>query len=216
MGIALFDRKWNTATLLACILSLSCLLGCSGSKKETTSVSQVLSQKLYLRSQQELAQGEYEKAYNDYQKAVEADPDVADVGHLSSILYAWVISESETEDVPRLNAQKRVWLEPGQLALRRDLVALTVDRDKGIIYAFGLGLAPDNISNDTQKRFLARKAALADAQAWIARLATWGEGGVECPFDVSQTTVNVEVRKEYWISEIIYVVGVSAPINCLS
>ena len=161
-------------------------------------------------------EGNYEKAYNDYQKAVAADHDFANVSHLSSILYAWVISESEAEDIPCLDAQKQVWLEPQQLALRRKLLSVAIDRDKGIIYAFGLGLASDDVSRAAQRKLLARKGALSDAQAWIARLATWGEAGVERPFDVSQTVVGVEMLKEFWVGEMICVVKVRAPIDCLS
>lgn len=202
--------------LFTCVFSIFCLPGCSKSKQDSESVSQVLSQKLYLRSQQELAQGEYEKAYNDYQRAVEADPDVADVSHLSSIIYGWVISESDGEDVPHITAQKRVWLEPEQLALRRGLLSLALDMEKDTIHAFGLGLAPADASSAAQREFLARKAALADAQAWTARVAIWGKTGVECPFNVPQTTVNVEILKEYWVGDTVYVVKVKAPIDCLS
>ncbi len=209
----LLNPKKTITYSLAGILCILCLLGCSKTKGETESISQVLSRKLYLKSQQELAQGEYEKAYSDYQRAVATDPDTANASHLSSILYAWAISESEGADVSHLNAQKRVWLEPEQLALRRRLLSLALDTEKGIIRSFGLGLASGNILNAAQKRFLARKAALADAQAWTARIAAWSETGVECPFDVPQTTVNVEILKEYWVGDVIYVVKVRASVD---
>jgi hypothetical protein len=208
-----FSQKKIIAVFLICVLSILCILGCSRKKEETESVSQVLAQKLYLRSQQQLAKGEYEEAYNDYQRAVEADPGASDMSHLSSILYAWVISESEGDDVPHLDAQKRVWLEPDQLGLRRRLLSLALDAEKGTIQAFGIGLAPGNISNDAQKRFLSRKAALADAQAWTARIALWNKSGVESSFDVPQTTVIVEVIKEYWVGDTIAVVKVKAPVD---
>ncbi len=162
-----------------------------------------------------MANGEYGQAYRSYQKAVAADPRIADVNHLSSILYAWAISQGEAEDRPLLDAQRRVWLEPQQLALRRSLLSVAVDREKGVIYAFGLGTAPENTPNPAQRRLLARKAALADSLAWIARLAKWAEAGVECPFEVTQTVAGVEELKEYWFGETIYVVEVRAPIDCL-
>ena len=92
---------------------------------------------------------------------------------------------------------------------------MAVDSEKGTIHAFGLGTAPMRASIPAQRRLMARKAAIADSKAWVARLARWAEDGVKCPFDVSQTAVGVETVKEFWLADTIYVVKVRAPINCL-
>lgn len=172
------------------------------------------SQRLYNKSRGELARGNYKQAYRDYQRAVEIAPSLANVSYLSSILYAWVISQSETEDVPLLNAQMQVWLEPMQLAPRRKLLSAAIDREGGTVHTFGLGLAPKNTPNPAQKRLLASQAALADSKAWAARLTTWAETGVERPFDVTMTVTGVKTLKEFWVEETICVVKIRAPINC--
>lgn len=204
--------------LLFCILLISCLPGCSKpkAKPQVQSTPQTEPQKLYLKSQQELARENYKQAYSDYRKAVSMDQGVANASHLSSILYSWVISKSEPEDIPLLNGQKKVWLAPHQLALREGLLSVGVDKDKRIIHAFGLGFAPENIKNPAQRSMLARKTAEADAAAWVARLATWAEAGVSCPFDISsQTLVGMETSKELWVDDTVYVVKVQAPVDCL-
>jgi len=208
----------NIMVLIVCTLLISCLLGCSKSEVQPQAqrVAQTEPQKLYLKSQQELARAEYKQAYSDYQKAVSMDQGVANTSHLSSILYSWAISKSEPEDVPLLKGQKQVWLAPRQFALREGLLALGVDRDKRIIHAFGLGIAPGNIKNPAQRSMMARKTAEADAAAWVARLATWSEAGVSCPFDISsQTLMGMETHKELWVDDTIYVIRVQAPVDCL-
>jgi len=212
-------RPSSSLFLIVCISLICCLLGCSKSEvqpQQTQRVAQTEPQKLYLRSQQELARAEYKQAYVDYQKAVSMDQGVANTSHLSSILYSWAISKSEPEDIPLLKRQKQVWLAPRQFALREGLLALGVDKDKRIIHAFGLGIAPGNVKNPAQRSMMARKTAEADAAAWVARLATWSEAGVSCPFDISsQTLVGMETFKELWVDDTIYVIRVQAPVDCL-
>ena len=170
--------------------------------------------RLYLKSQRELAAGNYKQAYDDYQKAVKDDASVANINHLSSILYSWAIAQSEPEDVPLLKAQKQVWLEPRQLALRRKFLKLAIDSGKGYIHAFGLAIIKKGPS-PAQTDLLAEEGALLDARAWVARIATWVADGVECPFDVSGTVIGVETLKATSIEGAIYVVKVSAPMDCL-
>ena len=204
--------------LLASIVLFSSLLGCSKSEVQSqpSDIPQADSQKLYLKSQQELMSENYRQAYQDYRQAVSMDEKIASVSHLSSIIYSWAISKGEREDISLLKKQKQVWLEPKQLSLRRQLLSMGVDRDKRIIHAFGLGLAPDSISNPAQRSMLARKVALADASAWVARLATWADAGVDCPFDISsETLMGMETFKELWVDDTIYVVRVEAPVDCL-
>ena len=189
------------------------LLGCG--KSEPQRVSSTATQKLYLRSQRSLAEGNYRQAYEDYQKAVSEDPGVANINHLSSILYSWAISESDAADVPLLKAQQQVWLQPELLASRHDLLEVAVDREKNLIYAFGLVLIRGDISNPEQRDRLAREGALADATAWMARIAAWAAGGVESQFDVSRTVVNIKTLKTMPIEQVIYVVKISAPVDCL-
>ena len=213
--------------LLSCIFLAFTLLGCAKNQfvltEDPASVSRPAyrSQRLYNKSREELARGNHKQAYRDYQRAVEAAPIcpdgrpcLANVSYLSSILYAWVISQSETEDVPLLNAQMQVWLEPTQLAPRRELLSAAIDKEEGIIHAFGLGLAPKNAPNLAQKRLLALQAALADSKAWAARLTMWAETGVKCPFDVTTTVIGVETLKKFWVEETICVVKIRAPIDC--
>ena len=211
--------QWSLSlSLLICIPLISCFLGCSKPELQSQSpqAPQTDSEKLYLKSQQELMREDYKQAYYDYQKAVSIDQKMANMSHLSSIMYAWTLSKSEPEDIPILNGQKFVWLEPEQFVLRRQLLKLGVDGKRGTIHAFGLGLAPDNISNLDQKSMLARKTAQADAAAWVARLATWAETGVGCPFNVSaQTLTGMQTIKEFWVDDTIYVVKVEAPVDCL-
>lgn len=198
---------------LTCTLFILCLSGCAKSKSPPSHTSAKPAQELYLKSQKKLVRGDYEEAYYDYQQAVVVEPSLANASHLWSILYAWVISQSEAEDVPLLNAQKQVLLKPQQFALRRELLLVAVDKEKDIIHAFGLGVAPKNILHPGQKRLLAREAALTDAYAWVARLAIWTQMGVEGSFDVSRTVVGVQTLKELWIGETIYVVKVQAPLK---
>ena len=200
--------------VLLIALALS-IVGCGKSDVKPLDPPSEAAQKLYLQSQKALQQANYRQAYQDYQKAVAEDSDIANIGHLSSILYAWVISQSEAEDIPLLEAQKWVWLEPNQLALRNKLVLVAADKEREIIHAFGIGLVPENIATPEQRDHLAHRSALADAEAWVARLARWIRDGIDCPFDVSDTVVGVEVLKEFWIEGTIYVVRIRAPINCL-
>ena len=195
-----------------CVLFTFFATGCG--KPQPHQNSATTYEKLYLKSQRELAAGNYKQAYDDYQRAVKADASAANINHLSSILYSWAIAESEPADAPLLRAQKRVWLEPRQLALRRKLLKLAIDSGKGYIRAFGLAIIKKS-RNSAQTDLLAEEAALADAKAWVARLATWVADGVECPFDVSGTVIGVETLKATAIDGTIYVVEVSAPIDCL-
>ena len=82
-----------------------------------------------------------------------------------------------------------------------------------MIYVFGIGLAPQQISQPVQARLLAREAALSDAYVWVARLTVWTKMGVEGPFDVSRTVVGVQLIKESWIRDTIYIVKVEAQLN---
>ena len=189
------------------------LAGCG--KSEPQRVSSAAAQKLYLKSQRALAEGNYRQAYDDYQKSVSEDPNASNIGHLSSILYSWVISKSEAADVPLLKAQKRVWLQPEQLALRRGLLAAAVDKKKDLIHAFGLTIINKSVSNPEQRLRLAHEGAMADAMAWISRMAAWTTDGVEGQFDVSRTVVDIKTLKATPIEEAIYVVKVSAPVDCL-
>ena len=208
----------NIVLLLASIALIYSLPGCSKSEVQLQplDIAQSDSQKLYLKSQQELMRENYKQAYYDYKQAVSMDEGITNVNHLSSILYGWAMSKVEQEDVSLLEKQKQVWLEPKQLPLRQELVSLEVDKDKRIIHAFGIGLAPDNISNPTQRTMMARKVALADASAWVARIATWADVGVSCPFDISsETLMGMETLKEFWVDDTLYVVKVEAPVDCM-
>jgi hypothetical protein len=100
-----------------------------------------------------------------------------------------------------------------ELAPRRKLLSAAIDRQRGTVHTFGLGLAPKNTPNLAQKRLLASQAALADSKAWVARLTMWAESGVECPFDVTMTVKGVKTLKEFWVEETICVVKVIAPID---
>jgi len=204
----------------ACILipfALVCLsyllLGCSKPEPQTEIVPTASSQEEYLKSERELARGNYRQAYREYQKALADDPTVANMSHLSSILYAWAISESDSQDVPLLEAQKKVWLKPQQIVTRKELLVVSVNREKGVMHAFGLGFAPRKSPNPAQREMMAREAAMADAQAWVARINGWSEKDINRPFDVSQTVVGVETLKEFWVDNTIYVVKVRAPVN---
>lgn len=198
---------------LACVLFILCFSGCIKPKDQASRTSPKSPHQLYLKSQKELLLGDYEQAYHDYQKAVAVEPSIANATHLSSILYAWAISQSEAEDVPLLNAQKQVLLKPQQFVPRQELLSGAVDKEKDIIHAFGLGVAQKNILHPGQKRLLARQAALTDAYAWVARLAMWTKIGVEGSLDVSWTVVGARTLKEFWFAETIYVVKVEAPLK---
>ncbi len=211
-----FNRETMRHTLcIAMLLTALSILGCGKSEVKPLRPPSEAAQKLYLKSQKELRQGNYRQAYQDYQKSVVEDSDIANIAHLSSILYSWAISQGDAEDVPLLEAQKWVWLEPNQLTLREKLAAVAVDKEREIIHAFGIGLVPDNIVISEQRTHLAHRSALADAEAWVARLATWVSDGIDCPFDVTDTVVGVEILKEFWVDETIYVVRLEAPIDCL-
>lgn len=199
---------------LSLILALS-ILGCGKSEVKPLNPPTEAAQKLYLKSQKELQRGNHRQAYHDYQGAVSEDSDISNIAHLSSILYSWVIEQGESGDIPLLEAQKWVWLEPNQLAFRNKLVLVAVDKEREVIYAFGIGLVPENTINSEQRNQLAHRSALADAEAWVARLARWVKDGINCPFDVADTVVGVEVLKEFWVDDTIYVVKIMAPINCL-
>ena len=195
-----------------CVFFTLFAAGCGKSQPPHT--PETAGQKLYLKSQRELAAGNYKQAYDEYQKAVTEDANAANINHLSSILYSWAIAQSEPADVPLLKAQKQVWLEPRQLALRQKLLTVALDNEKGLIHSFGLGIIKKGPNPDQTAR-LAHEGALADAKAWVARLATWAANGVESPFDVSQTVIDIKTLKENSIEGTIYVVKVSAPMDCL-
>lgn len=189
------------------------LLGCAKSKESYIPLEPA--RELYSQSQSELEKGEYVKAYHDYQKALAIDPGIGNLSYLYSILYDWAISQSEPEDIPLLKAQKQLLLKPDQLALREELLSLAVDKEKGIIYAFGVVIKDNNNLSPAQQRLLVPKAALSDAQVWVARVAKWIESGVKCPFDISMTVTGVEKLKGNWIDDTIYIVKIKAPIDCL-
>ena len=197
------------------LMAIMVFLGCGKPEVKPLEKPSEPAQKLFLKSQKELAADSYEQAYADYQKAVATDSRVADISHLSSILYSWAISETESEDMPLLDAQRKVWLEPNQLSLRQGLMKVAVDSERGVIYAFGLGVASENRPHVDQRRQLARQAAMADAKAWVARIARWGRDGIKCPFDISLAVVGAETLKEYWIGDAVYVIKFRAPVDCL-
>jgi hypothetical protein len=189
------------------MLFIFCLLGCTKTKDQ-----QVFQQEPHPENQEEPIEN-YEEAAHDHQEAVAVEPDSANSSRLSNILYTWAISQSKAEDASLLNAQKRALLNPQQFALRQELLTLAVDEEKDVIHAFGLGILPGNVPHTTKDRLLARKAALTDAYAWIARLAMWTKVGVEASFDVSRTVFGVESIKEFWVGGVIFVVKVEAPLK---
>lgn len=198
------------ALLFALALSVA---GCGKSDVPPQRAPSASAQKLYLKSQKELLAGNNRQAYEDYQKAVADDSIIANVSHLSSILYSWAIPQCKAEDVPLIKAQKAVWLAPEQLALRKALLAAAVNKKKGVIHAFGMGIIRSELTNREQRLKLAQQTALADAKAWIARLARWTKDGVKAPFDVSQTVMNIETLETFSIQGVFFVVKVSAPLN---
>ena len=173
-------------------------------------------QRLYDDSQRQLHAKKYKQAYDSYQKAVLEDPGVANIAHLSSILYSWAISEGPAEDRALLDAQRKVWLEPNQMAMRRNLQSIAVDEKNGSIYALGLGAAMQANTSAEQHRLLAQRAALADAKAWIARLARWNKDGIDCPFDILANVKAVEVINKYWVDKTFCVVKLKAPVDRIS
>jgi hypothetical protein len=196
--------------LFALVLSL---WGCGKSEVQPLRPPSESAQKLYLKSQKELVQGNYKQAYADYEEAVAEDSGIANISHLSSILYSWAIAQSKAEDVPLLKAQKQVWLEPEQLLLRRELMSLAINKEKGVIHVFGLGSYQGKVANPEQKKRLEQQAALADAKVWVARLTRWSRDGVECPFDVSETVMEVKMLESFSIQGAFLVVKVSAPLK---
>ncbi len=205
--------RFSCYTLL--LLFAFSILGCGKSEVKPIDPPTEAAQKLYMKSQKELRQGDHRQAYHDYQGAVAEDSRISNISHLSSILYSWVIEQGESDDIPLLEAQKWVWLEPNRAAFRNKLMLVAVDREKEVIYAFGIGLAPGNTIDSEHKTQLGHRSALADAEAWVARLARWVKDGIDCPFDVTDTIVGVEILKEFWVDDTIYVVQIMAPINCL-
>jgi hypothetical protein len=204
--------------LVSCILILAyfIILGCAKSKDQASYIPSKPAQELYTKSQQELSNGDYKKAFYDYQKAVEIDKRIANIGHLSSIVYDWAISQSEPEDIPLLIAQKQVFLEPERSEFRKQLISVSVDREKGVIYAIGFGIINADKPLPTQRQFLTSKAAISDSQIWVARIAQWAKNGIECPFDISTSITGYEKLKENWIGDVICVVKLKAPIDCLN
>jgi hypothetical protein len=230
------DYRIHIASLLlfAYLLFIIYPLGCTKSIKQQPSFTPSQAYELYLESQKEVLKGNYEKAYRDYMDAVETEPNLANASHLANILYTWVISQSKTEDILLLNAQKQVMLTPQQFAPREKLLSVAIDQEKNVIRVFGIGAAmasrvsirpfgstqPEgyfpnrrNTSDSAQERLLAREAALTDAQAWIARLTVWKQAGVETSFDVSRTVFGVQVVEESWRMSTIYVVKAEAPFD---
>ena len=190
------------------------LLGCAKTQENYNSPS-APARELYEKSQAELMNGNPEKAYHDYQKALAIDPRIGNFSHFSSILYDWAILQSAPEDIPLLKAQKQVLLKPQQLALREQLLLSAVDRERGFIYAFGIAAKANGNLSPHQEQLLIPRAALADSQTWVARIARWAKDGVKCPFDISSSVIGVEKLKESWISDTIYIIKIKAPINCL-
>jgi hypothetical protein len=210
------------ALLLACGFFILCLPGCPRPQTEQDQVDSPDNQKveeaetpklLYVQSVKESVEENYEQAYYDYRKAVEIDPGLANASHLAGVVYGWVISESEAENVPLLTAQRRLLLTPQELDVRRNLLSVAVDKDKDTIQVFGVGIAPKNVSSAEQKRLLAREAALTSAYVWVARLAMWTKSGVEGPFDVSQKVFGVRPEQEFWIGEEVFAIKVKAPLE---
>ncbi|MBD3183739.1 hypothetical protein GF312_15725 [Candidatus Poribacteria bacterium] len=203
--INVFINPYGRILIYLCLIIL---FGCSSSKKTDIYTPDETAQKLYLKSQQELAKGEYRRAYMDYKSALTEDPGIANTSHLSSIIYEWVIRKSEGEDVILLKAQKNVWLKPEQLELRKQLLSTAV-RDN-IINVFGLGMSSDEFVNSRQRRLSARKSALMDCQAWTARLSSWIEDGVNGSFNAKSSSGKIKVVKEFWVDDTIYVIKAKA------
>jgi len=202
---------------IVCCIIILYASGCGPKNKEqqTPYIPSKSAQNLYANSEQEFKIGDYEKAYYNYKKAVAIDPGVANVSYLNNVIYEWVISKSDPEDIPLLTAQKQVFLNHRNLEFREKLLSLAVDRERGVIFAFGIGVLDDTGPLPAQQHLLASKAALTDSQLWIARIALWARDGISCPFDVSTSIASFEKLKEIRVGNIIYVIKLKAPIDCL-
>jgi hypothetical protein len=204
--------KRRVSLLLVCFSFTIFMFGCARPLDKSPRILSTPDE-LYYKSQKELVNENYEKAYHNYWNAVAIDSSFTNASYLFNILYSWVISQSKPDDIPLLNAQKQVILKPKYSISREELLSLAKDDKNDTLCAFGLGISPKNVSISAQRRLLAREAALADSSAWIARLAFWLRNGVESSEDVLQTVVGIEVIKEFWFLETIYVVKIQVPIK---
>jgi hypothetical protein len=202
------NNKWSGFIAL-CIAILFFILGCG---KPVEQPQKILDQN-ESNTQEIIPDGDYAKAYQNYVRKVSSDPSLANAGDLANILYSWVISQSDPKDVPLLNTQKQVILSPQRNSLRSKLLEIAIDKNNKIVYTFGIGVSPENETDDAKRRLFARESALADSTLWLGRLLNWESRGVEEPMDISRNLIGVVAVKEDWIMNTVYVIKAQAPLN---
>jgi hypothetical protein len=202
------NNKWLCFIVL-CIAILFFILGCG---KPAEQPQKILDQNKS-NPQEIIPDGDYAKAYQNYVRKVSADPSSANAGNLANILYSWVISQSDPKDVSLLNAQKQVILSPHINSLRSELLAITIDKNNEVVCAFGIGVSPENETDDAKRRLFARESALTDSTLWLGRLLNWESKGVDEPVDISRNLIGVVAVKEDWIMNTVYVIKAQAPLN---
>jgi hypothetical protein len=204
----MISDKWSCFIALYTVI-LFLITGCS---KPAEQPQKMLDQNKS-NSQEMIPDEDYAKAYQNYIQKISLDPSSANAGKLANILYSWAISQSNSKDVPLLNAQKQVILNPQPNSLRSKLLAVAIDRNNKVLYVFGIGVPPEDETDSVKRRFLAHESALADSVLWLGRLLSWESNGVKEPMDISRKIIGVVAVKEDWIMDTVYVIKAQAPLN---
>ncbi len=204
----MISDKWLYFIAL-CITVSYLILGCG---KPAEQPQKILDQNKS-SPQETIPDGDYAQAYRNYVRKVFADPSSANAGDLANILYSWVISQSDQKDVSLLNAQKQIILNPQINSFRNKLLEIAIDKNNKVAYAFGIGVSPENETDDAKRRLFAHESALADSALWLGRSLNWESKGVKEPMDISRKLIGVVAVKEDWIMNTVYVIKVQAPLN---
>jgi hypothetical protein len=72
-----------------------------------------------------------------------------------------------------MSLQDSVKNHPDEIRLREKLLARSMDVEKAVIRAVGLGKPPANVTSSAMARQFAERAAYVDGCRWLAYLAEW-------------------------------------------
>lgn len=144
-------------------------------------ISFLLAQAHLGRSRELSEEGRYQKAMVEYQGVLRENRKLANLEYRIELLYGLAGDEfaSSPMDSEILKLQKMVFSNPQAIEHRKKLGEVACIGDRIIV--FGLGLEPEDSTNDVQARLLALRAAKMDAQRWLAYHISWEKYGFDKP-----------------------------------
>ncbi len=160
-------------------------------------ISPLLAQAHLGKSEEFNKEEQHREAMQEYQSAIKEDNQIASFSYQVELLYG--LTEEKVisrKDLEILKLQKMVFLNLKNSEYRKELTELASTED-GII-AFGLGMAPESVSNEYQVKLLALRSAKLDATRWLIYHIIWKERG----FDVDITATSMKVPRGNVLQEL--------------